>query len=241
LNFPQGECYLVVYGKDAPELKYMQHMAVLLPTVTVTSPKSGDRWTTRSTYPITWQFTGNPGPLKIELFNASNSFIIADNVPPGAAGSGKYDWKVVDLSEASGYQVRITSQTFGSVTSSSPTVYFQDPPRPPGKYVKWISTFCGNFLCNAVWQKPFPIKWSYNDCGDTIDITIYEKVYPYTWENLLKHVVFDLKKYPISKGPLTWIPPLPPNQNCDGQGCRQYIVRMVSSGGCEDTAQIDEF
>jgi hypothetical protein len=240
LNFPQGGCYLIVGGKDSPELKDMHYLAVLLPTVTVTSPKASDRWTTGSTYPITWQFTGNPGPLKIELFNASNSFIIADNVPPGAAGSGKYDWKVIDLMTSS-YHVRITSQTFGSVTSSSPTVYFQNPPPPPGKYVKWQTTYCGNFGCNAVWQKPFPIKWSYNDCGDTIDITIYEKVYPDTWANLSKHVVFDLKKYPISKGPLTWIPPLPPQDCGGGIRCRQYLVRLVSSGGCEDTAQIDEF
>jgi hypothetical protein len=222
LNFPPDQYYLTVYGNSGPGLKGMQHLFVQLPTMSVTSPKAGDAWAPGNTYPITWQFTGNPGPLKIELVNSSGSFIVADNVPAGTGGSGKYDWKVVGLTNAT-YQVKITSQGIGSVTSSSPDVSIINP------YVRY--TWDGNVAPYAGYLKPFTIKWKYFACGDTIDITITDgrnsAIYYLT-----------LKQYPIAGGQYVWIPPVPPDSY---YGSRQYDVELTTSGGCRGYASIYEY
>ncbi len=170
-----------------------QKVYVLPPTVTITSPLAGASWTTGITHLITWQFTGNPGPLKIELFNASNSFIIADNLPPGASGSGNYLWKVIGLTNAP-YQVRITSMTLGSITTSSPPVNITNPPIP---YVKWLRPYCGNVGCYAVMGKPLYIQWSSAACGDTIDISITDNTQN---SAAVGTQYLSVKQFPISGG-----------------------------------------
>jgi hypothetical protein len=65
------------------------------PTITVTSPSSGSIWNTGAKYPITWSYTGNPGPFRIELLNYVTNFspVIASSVQ-GSKGTGSYSWTI---------------------------------------------------------------------------------------------------------------------------------------------------
>ena len=80
------------------------------PTITVTSPSSGSIWNAGAKCRITWNYTGNPGPFRIDLWNeVSDVSTIASSVK-GSNGTGSYSWAIPER-ESTGayYYVQITS------------------------------------------------------------------------------------------------------------------------------------
>ena len=90
--------------------------------LTVVSPNGGENWKTRSSYAITWTYTGNPGSkVKIELLqNGILNRTITTKASIGSGGSGSYNWKI-SRSQATGtdYKITITSTTTSSATDTS--------------------------------------------------------------------------------------------------------------------------
>lgn len=213
LDWPGDYYFLSVGTKDSHGPSAKLRVRVLPPTLSVTSPKNGDNWATGSTYPISWQVQGNPGPLKIEMFNSGGSFIVADNVP---ATAGKYDWKVIGLTNA-GYKVRVTAQNLPSLTATSPEVYIKNP---------YIDIFYNGITPYAYLGKPFTIKWDYFAAGATVDIKIVDAMNG----NI---VYLDVKNAPIGSnghGQYVWVPMGPPRTD----GNPRYTVMLKSAAGCTD-------
>jgi len=238
LALPPDQYYLYVNGKDAPGLMGAQHLFVTAATMTIIQPQANSSWAPGQTYPIAWQFMGNPGPLKIEFFNASGSFIIADNVPPGTGGAGFYNWKVISLQNGS-YQVRITSQSSGAPSSTSPPVSIINP------YIKytWAMNSAAPY---AYYGTPFTIHWESFACGDKVNITITDSTpdhsnFAYdTTEAVRNKVYLQATQYSLSggSGQYVWIPPAPPDPNT---GNRWYNIQLYSSGGCQGSTEVFEY
>jgi len=241
-SVPPGEYYLYVNSKDAPGVMGGQHLFVQPATLTVTSPKASDKWAPGNTYGITWQFMGNPGPLKIEFINASSSIIIADNVQPGAGGSGWYNWKVFPLKNGD-YQVRITGQSSGAPSSTSPTLRITNP------FIKYSWSADPNAsmaMPYAYYGQPFTSYWQSFACGDKVNITITDDtankntIASNTAEAVRGKVYFKATQYSLSNGSgqYSWIPPAPPDPNT---GNRWYHIHLDSSGGCSDDTDVFEY
>jgi hypothetical protein len=81
------------------------------PTISVTSPASAATWTAGRKYAITWNYTGNPGPVRIDLLNnGSKVSTITPGKPVGSKGVGSYSWTVPKkLPSGTEYTVQITS------------------------------------------------------------------------------------------------------------------------------------
>jgi hypothetical protein len=238
LTLPPDQYFLYVNGKDAPGLMGAQHLFITAATMTITQPQANSSWAPGQTYPIAWQFMGNPGPLKIEFFNASGSFIIADNVPPGTGGSGFYNWKVISLQNGS-YQVRITGQSSGAPSSASPPVSIINP------YIKY--TWAMNSPAPyAHYGTPFTIHWASFACGDKVDINITDStankntIASNTAEAVRGKVYLQATQYSLSdgSGQYVWIPPAPPDPTTQN---RYYYIQLNSSGGCQGSTYLVEY
>jgi C1A family cysteine protease len=89
--------------------------------ITITSPKSGVRWAKGKYNMIYWKYTGNPGPVKIELLKGGSLFrTITSRTSTSSNGTGYYSYHV-SIFQASGsnFQVRVTSINDPRVTSTS--------------------------------------------------------------------------------------------------------------------------
>ena len=87
-------------------------------TVTLSSPNGGEIWAPGSTRAITWEFTGNPANIKIDLFKGSKiSRTIIRSTP---ADTGIYYWNVPS-GQAIGdeYKIVISSAGNPTITDSS--------------------------------------------------------------------------------------------------------------------------
>jgi Tol biopolymer transport system component len=84
------------------------------PTITVTSPNSGELWYKYTWHNITWSYTGSPGStVKIALLKGGTPVgTIADNIPIGSGGKGTYKWFVwTNLTSGSDYKVSVQSKS----------------------------------------------------------------------------------------------------------------------------------
>ena len=65
-------------------------------SITVVSPNGGEAWVRNTTHPITWSYTGSPGPaVKIDLMKNGIFYqAITASTPVGSAGSGSYPWNI---------------------------------------------------------------------------------------------------------------------------------------------------
>jgi len=106
---------------------------VLGPSVTVTSPNGGDTLTAGTTKTITWNYSGDPGYLRIELLKGATASIIASSVSKGSNGAGSYNWNVPsNLSSGSDYRIRVTGTSNTSITDTGDNVFTVVGPPPPG-------------------------------------------------------------------------------------------------------------
>ena len=65
------------------------------PTITVSRPTSGESFTAGGKLPITWNYTGSPGNVKIELMQDSTAVkTIKASTSAGKNNSGAYSWKI---------------------------------------------------------------------------------------------------------------------------------------------------
>jgi hypothetical protein len=108
--------------KDASDKTFIITSGVIAPTITVTSPNGGETWQRGKTYPITWNYAGNPGSSVSIVLMKGNSVVytIATSVPKGSGGSGSYSWKIPsDKPTGSDYKVRIQSTSQPSIKDTS--------------------------------------------------------------------------------------------------------------------------
>jgi len=94
------------------------------PSLTVTTPNGGETFKNGSflnTNKISWTYTGNPGPIKIELLKAGVLYAtIKSSVPVGTNGAGSFNWRTPRTYPAGAdYSIRITSVGIPSVTDTS--------------------------------------------------------------------------------------------------------------------------
>ncbi len=124
----EGIYEIRVTGNDN-RVEARQKVRISAASISITAPGGNYVLATGSTYPIFWKYTGNPGPLKIELTTASGSpMLIADNVPIGNLGEGQYDWNLPDfVSPASNYKIKITSMAGGAINAASPLLTIAHP------------------------------------------------------------------------------------------------------------------
>jgi hypothetical protein len=144
-----GNYRIRVASSRNPDNRADLAILVLETAITVTSPNSKFTMAKGSTYSIWWTYQGSPGPVKIELTTTqgNNPILIANNVPCGNLGSGKFDWQVFDtLATAGNYVVTITSLASARIKGSSQPFSVAPPsitilkPKPgerclPGVYI----------------------------------------------------------------------------------------------------------
>jgi hypothetical protein len=96
--------------------------SIVPPTLTLLSPKGGEKWATGSVHPITWNSNGTVGDIKIELSinDAAWTAIIATTT-----NDGTYSWTIPDNTTLSAKcRVRI-SQVTGGAPNDSSHAYFE--------------------------------------------------------------------------------------------------------------------
>jgi hypothetical protein len=91
-------------------------------SITVVSPNGGEAWAQNTTHPITWSYTGSPGPaVKIDLMKNGIFYqAISPSTPIGSAGSGSYPWNIRTITKlGTTYRVRVTSTSNSTVNDTS--------------------------------------------------------------------------------------------------------------------------
>ena len=89
------------------------------PTITVTSPKGGETWQRGTPHTITWDYTGSPGDVKINL--VMGDVIVGDHIAEstsiGFNGKGSYSWNILPSGiTMSGFKVEV-------ITLSQPYIH----------------------------------------------------------------------------------------------------------------------
>jgi hypothetical protein len=80
-----------------------------------------------------WSYKGNPGPLKLELYQTNNSTPVATINPslgPGNNGSGFFNWMIPSNIPSGRYYVAITSLGNSRVAADSKQFYIGKEPAP---------------------------------------------------------------------------------------------------------------
>lgn len=96
--------------------------------IDVTSPTGNTTYDMGSVLEISWN-SNISGPVKIDLLrNGSVQQAIATSVENN--NGGNYNWGIPSLDE-DGYQVKITSNEFGSISGTSQTFHLKIAPTPP--------------------------------------------------------------------------------------------------------------
>jgi hypothetical protein len=96
------------------------------PSITVTSPSSGENWQQGTAHTITWSETGNPGSnVKIELLKGT----VANTIIGSVTDSGSYSWNIPKTQPTgSDYKIKVTSTTDSSITDTSYNFVILPPP-----------------------------------------------------------------------------------------------------------------
>ena len=91
-------------------------------SIIVTAPNGGELWSS-GTQAITWNYSGDPGPVRIELLKkGALDRVVADNVPVGVAGKGVYQWAIPDsLPFSQFYQIRVVGTNNPAAVDTSDT------------------------------------------------------------------------------------------------------------------------
>jgi len=90
--------------------------------IQMVSPNGGENWIKGSTYPITWTYSGNPGPtVKIEALRGEAVLAtIASSYPLGSDGEGSYNLTLpLNTPLGNDYRFRITSTSYPRCTYTS--------------------------------------------------------------------------------------------------------------------------
>lgn len=89
--------------------------------ITVVSPNGGETWKAGTVHPVTWTYTGNPGPaVKIEALWGSTVIGTIPSVPIGTTGSGSYPLTVpLKTPPGTEYRFRVTSTTYPGCSDTS--------------------------------------------------------------------------------------------------------------------------
>ncbi len=134
------------------------------PTVSVISP-NGSSWNAGGKYPITWNYTGNPGPVRIDLLKGGSKVsTITPSTAVGANGTGSYSWTIPGT-EASGsnYQIKVSSTAISSCTTTSSAFSIAGPT------VNVTSPTSGETLAAT---GKYPITWSYTGSPGPVSIDL---------------------------------------------------------------------
>ncbi len=101
-------------------------------TISVTAPAGGENWQTGSSHTISWNYTGSPGTVKIDLLKGGSlSSTIIASTSAGSKGSGSYSWLApASLAAGSDYQIRVASTTVAASTSTSNAFTISNAPSP---------------------------------------------------------------------------------------------------------------
>ncbi|MHC1725922.1 MAG: Ser-Thr-rich GPI-anchored membrane family protein [Syntrophobacteraceae bacterium] len=140
---------------------------IVAPGITVTSPSSGETWTSGAVHTINWRYTGNPGALvKIELLKGGAAATISAAAPIGDGGYGSYSW-LIPASQAAGtgYTLRVTSTSnpAGSGVSQSFSI------SPPDTIAVTSPVGGESWIAGAAKT----IRWSYTgDPGSTVTVEL---------------------------------------------------------------------
>jgi hypothetical protein len=89
---------------------------VVVPNITITSPKSGDRWQTGTAQQITWTDNIDEN-VKIDLLRSDNT--VLQNIANSTPSNGQFSWTVPDIAEGN-YKIGIMSISNSMVQAVSP-------------------------------------------------------------------------------------------------------------------------
>jgi len=97
--------------------------------ITVVSPAGGETWYKKSTYTISWNYLGFPGPaVVVELLRAGYTVGALATVSTGSNGQGSLSWKVPEnLPSGTDYQIRVRSVSFPEITDTSEAFTIAEP------------------------------------------------------------------------------------------------------------------
>ena len=88
---------------------------VVVPTITVTSPNGGERWSVGSTHDITWTQTGLIGTVTIDLYKGG---VYQKTLGTPEAAAGTFDWSILST-EVAGTDYTIRAWQSGGVSDDS--------------------------------------------------------------------------------------------------------------------------
>ncbi|OPZ44137.1 MAG: RHS Repeat protein [Euryarchaeota archaeon ADurb.BinA087] len=133
--------------------------------ITVMSPNGGEQWKQGSTQTLTWQYTGEPGPLvKIEALRGTKVLAtVAPSYPIGSGGAGSYPLTFP-------YGTPLGSDYFIRITSTS-NVNYTDTSDAPFRVIPPITVIAPNG--GEEWQQGSTqtIQWNYTgNPGPTVKI-----------------------------------------------------------------------
>jgi PKD repeat protein len=107
-------------GSDTEtKTSYITVSPIQLPTISVTTPNGGERWTIYRSQAIRWTYSGNPGStVRIELYKSG---VLNRVITPGTStNAGVYYW-FIPYTQAIGsdYRIKITSTSNPSYSDMS--------------------------------------------------------------------------------------------------------------------------
>jgi len=89
---------------------------IITPNITITSPKSGDRWQTTTTQQITWTDNIDEN-VRIDLLRSDNT--VLQNITNSTPSNGQFSWTVPDVADGN-YKIGIMSISNSAVQAVSP-------------------------------------------------------------------------------------------------------------------------
>ena len=98
------------------------NFAIIIGTLTVTSPNGDENWIRGTTHTITWTSIGSPGAnVKIELLKADAVTLV---ISSSTANDGSYSW-TIPAAQTLGvdYKIRITSTTNTGISDTSNSIF----------------------------------------------------------------------------------------------------------------------
>jgi len=99
------------------------NFAIVIGTLTVTSPNGGESWKRGTVHTITWSKSGSTRSyVKIELLKGG---VVNKVIASSTANDGSYSWTIPSTQTAgTDYKIRITSTTYSSISDSSNSNFY---------------------------------------------------------------------------------------------------------------------
>lgn len=141
------------------------------PSLTITSPSSGDTWYIGETYSIFWSSENAGDYVQIELYK-SGSYV--STIASSTSNIGSYSWYVSSsLSASSSYVIKIISTSDSSLYDESGYFSIDELER----YISVNSPSYGETLYQG---DTHAITWSSNNAGSYVKIELYKNGYFYS-------------------------------------------------------------